>query len=205
MARYRGPSCKLCRTEREKLFLKGDRCYTAKCAITRKRNKPGFHGAAPKKQSEYCIRMREKQKTRRAYGLVEKQFSNAFKKARQKKGVTGLILLQFMETRLDNIVYRLGFAESRKQARQMVRHGHFAVNSKKTNVPSMILRVGDIVSFTEISHKKFSEILKKSSERTIASWLKKSGDKSGELVRMPEREDIDMPVTENMIVELYSK
>ena len=209
MAVYRGPVCRLCRREHEKLFLKGDRCFTEKCAIERRNVVPGQHGMLRRRQaSEYGTQLREKQKTKRSYGLLEKQFRRYFEEAAHVKGVTGENLLQFLELRLDNIVYRLGFGPNRNLSRQLVRHGHFLVNGRKASIPSMRLRVGDVVELAE-SSRNLSVIqaaLAGASRRTDAEWL--SVDKvklAGRVLSIPTRTQIPTPVNEQLIVELYSK
>jgi small subunit ribosomal protein S4 len=209
MAVYRGPVCRLCRREHEKLFLKGDRCFTEKCAIERRNVVPGQHGMLRRRQaSEYGTQLREKQKTKRSYGLLEKQFRRYFEEAAHVKGVTGENLLQFLELRLDNIVYRLGFGPNRNLSRQLVRHGHFLVNGRKASIPSMRLRVGDVVELVE-SSRNLSAIqasLAGASRRTDAEWL--SVDKvklAGRVLSIPTRTQIPTPVNEQLIVELYSK
>lgn len=208
MARYTGPSCKLCRREGEKLFLKGDRCYTEKCAINRRAYSPGQHGQQRRKLSEYGMQLREKQKARRFYGVLEKQFRKYFEMATNMKGVTGENLLRILESRLDNVVYRLGLATSRPEARQLVRHNHFYVNGKRVNIPSYLLKPGDIITVTEKSRnsEKFKEILEKTRGKVIPKWLEFDSDNlTGKVVSLPSREEIDLPVQEHLIVELYSK
>lgn len=206
MARYTDANCKLCRREGQKLFLKGERCYSSKCAIERRNYAPGQHGQARKKTSDYGLQLREKQKTKRFYGMQEKQFRNLFDKAERRQGKTGDNLLILLETRLDNAVYRLGFASSRKEARQLVVHGHFTVNGKKATAPAMELKAGDVIKVKEKSTNspKFKEI--KEMSITVPSWLAVDVEKlEGKVVAMPRREDIDTPVAEHLIVELYSK
>lgn len=206
MSRYTDANCKLCRREGEKLFLKGDRCYSPKCAMERKNYAPGQHINLRKKQSDYADQLREKQKTKRFYGLSETQFRNLFDKADKKQGITGENLLIMLETRLDNIVFRLGFAASRKEARQLVTHGHFTVNGKKVNIPSMELKEGDVIKIKEKSTNspKFKEI--KDMEITVPAWMSVDTDKlEGKIISLPTREQIDAPVAEHLIVELYSK
>lgn len=208
MGRYTGPACRLCRREGVKLFLKGDRCYMAKCPIETGRPAPGMHGARRSKLSDYGVQLREKQKLRRMYGLQEGQFRNFFKRALKARGVTGEKLLQSLELRLDNVVYRAGFAPSRRAARQFVMHGHVAVNGRKVDVPSMVLRAGDRVEVRD--RKQSREYAQRYVEvamgRGIANWL--SLDKENlrcEVLRIPSRDDIQPIVRENLIVELYSK
>ncbi|SCK01757.1 30S ribosomal protein S4 [uncultured Eubacterium sp.] len=206
MARYTDANCRLCRREGQKLFLKGERCYSSKCAIEKRNYAPGQHGQARKKTSDYGLQLREKQKTKRFYGMQEKQFRNLFDKAERRQGKTGDNLLILLETRLDNAVYRLGFASSRKEARQLVVHGHFTVNGKKATAPAMELKAGDVIKVKEKSTNspKFKEI--KEMSITVPSWLAVDVEKlEGKVVAMPRREDIDTPVAEHLIVELYSK
>ena len=206
MARYTKANCRLCRREGQKLFLKGDRCYGAKCALERKNYAPGQHGQMRKKSSEYGLQLREKQKAKRFYGLQETQFHNLFEKAESKKGVTGDNLLILLESRLDNAVYRLGFASSRKEARQLIVHSHFTVNGHKVNSPGMEVKAGDVIKVKEksASSPKFKEI--KEMQITVPSWLTVDVDKlEGKVVALPTRADIDTPIAEHLIVELYSK
>ena len=206
MARYTGPSCKLCRREGQKMFLKGERCYSSKCALERRAYAPGQHGQDRKKLSNYGLQLREKQKAKRFYGMQESQFRTCFEKASKKPGKAGENLLIALESRMDNVVFRMGFAASRKEARQLVRHGHFTVNGKKANIPSMELKAGDVVKVKEKScaSPKFKEIR----EMTIStpSWITVDADKlEGKILAMPQRQDIDTPIAEHLIVELYSK
>ena len=208
MARYTGPVCKLCRREGTKLFLKGDRCTSGKCALDRRSSAPGQHGAANKKQREYGMHLREKQKTRRYYGVLEKQFKNYFEEADRKEGMTGENLLKLIERRLDNVVYRMGMAESRKEARQLVLHEHFELNGKKVNIPSIIVRAGDVVAVRENfrSSAKCKSLVEGLQTKTAPKWL--DVDKtalSAKVVAHPAREDIDFEINEQMIVEFYSK
>ena len=208
MARYTGATCRLCRREGQKLFLKGDRCYTDKCAFVRRSYAPGQHGQKRAKLSEYGTQLREKQKTRSYYGVGEKQFRKYFEMASNKKGVTGENLLQILESRLDNVVYRLGYGVSRAEARQMVNHGQFEVNGRKVNIPSYLVKVGDVITVREI--KKDNKTIKVNAEansvRPVPAWLEKDNEKlSGKVVRLAAREDIDIPIEEHLIVELYSK
>jgi len=208
LARYRDATCRLCRRERMKLFLKGDRCFTDKCAVERRNYPPGQHGQGRVKASEYGRQLREKQKVRRIYGLQERQFRTYFKRADQRKGITGVNLLQILESRLDNMVYRMGFANSRAQARQLVLHGHIAVNGKRVDIPSYLAKAGDTVSVREKS-RKIPEIL--SAQQNLESrgtprWLSvDSKSFQGAVNELPKREDITMPIEEHLIVELYSK
>ena len=206
MARYTDANCKLCRREGQKLFLKGERCYSSKCAIERRNYAPGQHGQARKKQSDYGMQLREKQKAKRFYGMQETQFRNLFEKAAKKPGMTGENLLVLLETRLDNVVFRLGFASSRKEARQLVTHGHFTVNGKKADIPSMEVKAGDVIKVKEKSQSspKFKEV--KEMSITVPSWLSVDVEKlEGKVITLPRREDIDTPIAEHLIVELYSK
>jgi small subunit ribosomal protein S4 len=206
MARYTEANCRLCRREGQKLFLKGERCYGGKCALEKRNYAPGQHGQARKKMSDYGLQLREKQKAKRFYGMQEKQFRNLFAKAAKRAGKTGDNLLILLETRLDNCVYRLGFASSRKEARQLVVHGHFTVNGKKACAPAMELKAGDVIAVKEKSTNspKFKEI--KEMSITVPAWMAVDVDKlEGKVVAMPTREEIDTPVAEHLIVELYSK
>jgi small subunit ribosomal protein S4 len=208
MARYIDASCRLCRREGEKLFLKGERCYTNKCAISRRAYAPGQHGQQRKKISEYGIQLREKQKARRFYGVLESQFRRYFEIAASTKGITGENLLRILESRLDNVIYRLGLATSRPEARQLVRHGHFTVNGKKVNIPSYQLKAGDIISVKETSKNssKFKAITEIAGSKVIPQWLEfDAANLTGRVVSLPSREEIDLPIKEHLIVELYSK
>ena len=208
MARYTDASCRLCRREGQKLFLKGTRCYTDKCAVARRAQAPGQHGAKKKKLSEYGVQLREKQKAKVFYGVLESQFRKYFEMAANKKGITGENLLQILELRLDNVVYRMGLGTSRAEARQIVRHGHIAVNGKKVNIPSYLVSKEDIVSLREASmnDEKFKAIMEQTAGRTVPAWLEFNADqKKATVVELPKREDIDLPVQEHLIVELYSK
>lgn len=209
MARYIGESCRVCRREGEKLFLKGTRCYTDKCAIQRRAYAPGQHGQRRKKQSEYGMQLREKQKARAFYGVLESQFRKYYEEAERSKEITGLRLLQILESRLDNIVYRLGLATSRSQARQLVRHGHFEVNGVKVNIPSYLTKVGDIIKVREasVSSEIFKQIIETNENgRPVPTWLESDlKNKSGKIVAVPSRDEIDLPVQEHLIVEFYSK
>ncbi|MEG1505447.1 MAG: 30S ribosomal protein S4 [Lachnospiraceae bacterium] len=206
MARYTDASCRLCRREGQKLFLKGERCYSTKCALEKRNYAPGQHGQSRKKTSEYGLQLREKQKAKRFYGILETQFRNYFDKAAKKKGITGENLLIMLETRFDNVVFRMGFASSRKEARQLVVHGHFTVNGKKANIPSMAISAGDVIQVKEksMSSPKFKEI--KDMSISVPSWITVDVSKlEGKVVALPTRDDIDTPVAEHLIVELYSK
>ena len=208
MARYTGPVCKLCRREGEKLYLKGARCYSKKCSFDRRPYVPGEHGQGRQKVSEYGSQMREKQKVRRIYGIMEKQFRNYFETAENIQGVTGVNFLQLLERRLDNVVYRLGFATSRNEARQFVLHGHIFVNGERVNVPSYQVDEGDKISVKDSSRKKarFKEIFDFNAELAPPEWLTVNMEKAeGSVVSLPEKEDIDYPVKEHLIVEYYSR
>jgi small subunit ribosomal protein S4 len=205
MARYTDASCRLCRREGDKLFLKGQRCYTAKCSIARRSFAPGQHGQGRKKVSEYGLQLREKQKTKRFYGLLEKQFHSTFERAEKLKGKTGDNLLALLELRFDNIVYRLGFASSRSEARQLVTHGHFVVNGKKMDIPSITMKAGDVISVRE-SSRKSPKFVSLTNARPVPAWLTFNEETlTGTLVQVPSREDVDIEVKETLIVELYSK
>lgn len=207
MAKYTEPKCRLCRREGCQLFLKGERCFTDKCSFKRRPYSPGQHGRARKKISEYAIQLREKQKTKRAYGVLERQFRGYFEKAEQRKGVTGTNLLEILERRLDNVIYKLGFANSREQARQMIRHGLFTLNGHKANIPSMQVSVGDVLEIPEKNRKipVFAQ-LAEGSTRSVPSWLEVDAPAfKGTVKAIPQRDDIQLPVNEQLIVELYSK
>ncbi|MDD3654295.1 MAG: 30S ribosomal protein S4 [Desulfotomaculaceae bacterium] len=208
MARYTGSVCRLCRREGMKLYLKGDRCYTTKCSVDRRTYAPGQHGQGRKKQSEYGLQLREKQKTRRIYGILEGQFKHYFEKAERQQGVTGENLLRLLERRLDNVIFRLGLGASRNEARQLVRHGHFTVNGRKVNIPSYLLRVGDVVAVREKSKEspRIIELMERAADRTPPAWLEYEADQaSARVVAIPIRDQIDAPVQEHLIVELYSR
>ncbi len=208
MARYTGSVCRLCRRENLKLFLKGERCYTDKCAIERRNYPPGQHGQGRPKFSEYSIQLREKQKVKRMYGLLEKQFRRTFAEAARSRGITGETLLVLLERRLDNVTYRLGFAGSRAEARTLVRHGHITVNGKKVNIPSYTVRVGDVVAVKEPSRQitRVLSALEGSQRRGVPDWAEVDRDAcSGRIKLLPSRSDITMPINEKLIVELYSK
>ena len=210
MARYTDPVCRLCRREGTKLYLKGERCYTDKCAIDRRGYAPGAHGQSQgrRRTSEYGMQMREKQKARRMYGVLEGQFRAYYKEAARRKGITGENLLQMLETRLDNVVYRLGYANSRPEARQLVKHGHFMVNGRRVDIPSYALRIGDTVSINEkhMSSPKFKELLESVESKTVVGWLERDVEKhTGKAIRIPSRDEIDAPVTEQLIIEFYSR
>lgn len=206
MARYTGAVCRLCRREGMKLFLKGDRCYTDKCAFTRRSYAPGQHGQGRKKLSDYGVQLREKQKARRIYGVLENQFRRTYEKADRMKGVTGENLLMLLEIRLDNVAYRLGYGNSRKEARQLVNHGHFTVNGRKVNIPSYSVKPGDVISVKEKSRSSEAFKVFVENPKTLPNWLE--GDIKnfeGKVVTTPSREEIDTPINETLIVELYSK
>ena len=207
MARYTGPVCKLCRREGDKLFLKGERCYTDKCPVVRRNYPPGQHGQGRKKSSEYGVQLRAKQRARRYYGVLEGQFRHYFEIADRQPGVTGENLLRILESRLDNVVYRLGWATSRPEARQLVRHGHYEVNGRRVNIPSYRLKPGDVITINKNSRdsEKFKAILE-ASGRPVPQWL--DVDKNilqAKVISLPNRDQIDLNVEETLIVELYSK
>ncbi|MDE5830165.1 MAG: 30S ribosomal protein S4 [Clostridia bacterium] len=208
MSRYKEEQCRICRREGQKLFLKGSRCYTDKCAISRRNYAPGEHGQKKAKLSEYGIQLREKQKTKAFYGVRENQFRKYFEMAATAKGITGENLLTLLESRLDNVVYRLGYGSSRPQARALVNHGLFEVNGKKVSIPSYLVKAGDVIKIRE--NKKDKKVVKENAEvnasRPVPAWLEKNAkDLSGKVVRLASREDVDIPVEEHLIVELYSK
>jgi len=207
MGRYTGPVCRLCRREGMKLYLKGDRCYSDKCAIDRRSYVPGQHGQGRKKVSGYGIQLREKQKAKRYYGVMESQFRKYFNMAERMKGVTGENLLSLLESRLDNIVYRIGLGESRKEARQLVKHGHFLVNGRKVDIPSYLARVGDVIEVREKSRasEKFKELVE-NNQRVAPDWLEVDLEKMrAKVVSVPKKEHVDIPIAEHLIVELYSR
>ena len=208
MARYKDEHCRRCRREGQKLFLKGERCYSDKCSVSRRNYAPGQHGQKKAKLSEYGTQLREKQKTKAFYGVGEKQFRKYFEMASNKKGITGENLLQILESRLDNVVYKLGYGSSRAQARQLVNHGHFDVNGKKVDIASYLVKPGDVISVREI--KKDTAIIKMNVEanaaKPVPAWLEKDVENlGGKVIRLAAREDIDLAVEEHLIVELYSK
>lgn len=208
MARYTGAVCKLCRREGSKLYLKGDRCYTDKCAVGRRTYAPGQHGQSRKKLSNYGVQLREKQKVRRIYGILEKQFRAYFEEAERIKGVTGENLLRLLETRFDNVVYRMGFGESRAEARQLVRHGHFTVNGKKVNIPSYQIKVNDLIAVkaTSKASEKLKALAENSASKTAPQWLSINPEMmEARVISLPTREDVDIPIEEHLIVELYSR
>lgn len=208
MARYTEALCRICRREGEKLFLKGERCYTEKCAVERRKYPPGQHGQNRVKLSDYGIQLREKQKARKSYGLVERQFRNYFHEAERQKGATGEVLLQLLERRLDNVVFRMGFAANRREARQLIAHGHFLVNGRAINIPSYLVKVGDIIEVKEISREipSISDNLSKIEHRGLPNWIEvDSLNFKGKVLHIPSREEMQLPVQEQLIVELYSK
>ena len=208
MARYTGAVCKLCRREGEKLFLKGDRCYTGKCALARRSDAPGQHGQSRKKRSEYSTQLREKQKAKRYYCVLENQFAHYFEMAERKQGASGENLLIILESRLDNIVYRLGWAMSRPEARQLINHGHFTVNGKKVDISSYLCKAGDVIAIKDSSRSlpKVKAILEANASKPMPKWLSVDVEKlEGKVLAMPQREDVDFPIEEHYIVELYSK
>lgn len=208
MARYTEAVCRLCRREGEKLYLKGDRCYTSKCSISRRAFAPGQHGQARKKMSEYGLQLREKQKVKRFYGVLEKQFAKYFAMAEKKNGITGANMLAILESRLDNVVYRLGFAMSRAEARQLIRHAHFELNGKKVNICSILVKPGDVVTIAESSRSldKLKNNVEANESRVKPKWLDYDANTlTGKVLALADREDIDLPIEEHLIVELYSK
>jgi small subunit ribosomal protein S4 len=212
MAKYRGPVCKLCRREGEKLFLKGQRCFTPKCAFERRSYPPGEHGKDSqfrrRRVSDYSRQLREKQKTRRVYGITERQFRRYYRTAMQERGMTGENLLRLLERRLDNVVFRLGYAESRAQARTLVTHGHFNVNGRRTDIPSMLVREGDEIEVREGSRKRtyFKQLPEIAESKTVPDWLERDiSILFGKIVKMPERMDVDANLNEQLIIEYYSR
>ena len=212
MAKYRGPVCKLCRREGEKLFLKGERCFTPKCAFERRGYPPGQHGKSAqfrrRRESDYNRQLRAKQKARRVYGILEKQFRRYYEVSLERRGLTGLNLLQILESRLDNVVYRLGFADSRAQARLLVTHGHFSVNGRRTDVPSMLVSEGDVISVRDGSRKRtyFKDLTAVAEDKNVPAWLSRDlTNMSGTLIRLPERSEIDGNLNEQLVVEYYSR
>jgi len=212
MAKYRGPVCKLCRREGEKLFLKGERCFTPKCSFDRRGYPPGQHGKSAqfrrRRESDYQRQLRAKQKARRIYGTLERQFRRYYEESLSRRGLTGLNLLQVLESRLDNVVFRLGFADSRSQARLLVTHGHFSVNGRRTDVPSMLMSEGDVVSVREGSRKRsyFRDLAAVAEDKNVPAWLSRDLKAlSGTVIRLPERGEIDSNLNEQMIVEYYSR
>lgn len=208
MARYTGPSCKLCRREGQKLFLKGERCYTEKCALERRSYAPGQHGQGRKKTSEYGLQLRTKQQAKRYYGVLEGQFHHYYEMAIRKQGIAGENLLFLLESRLDNVVYRLGWASSHKEARQLVSHGHFTVDGKPCNIPSYLTKVGQTVAVAADSKdsEKIKAVVEANASKPIVKWLELDRDNlKGKIIAVPERADIDLPIEETLIIELYSK
>lgn len=212
MAKYRGPVCKLCRREGEKLFLKGERCFTPKCAIERRTYAPGQHGKSAqfrrRRDSDYNRQLRAKQKARRIYGILERQFRRYYEVSLKRRGLTGLNLLQILESRLDNVIYRLGFADSRAQARLLVTHGHFSVNGRRTDVPSMLLAPNDVVTVREGSRQRpyFKDLAASAESKNVPAWLSRDlKSLSGTVIRLPERSEIDGNLSEQLIVEYYSR
>ena len=207
MSKYTSADCRLCRREGSKLFLKGDRCFSGKCAVVRRPSAPGQHGTSRKKISEYGLQLREKQKTKRIYGLAETQFRNTFKKAEVMKGAKGENLLQLLERRFDNVVYKLGLAKSRSQARQLINHGHFNIDGKLVNIPSYITKAGQVISVKE--NKKgnnYFKALLSSAKLNLPKWLEFNFEKlEGKIIALPSKEDLDIQIADNMIVELYSR
>ena len=209
MAKYTGPACRQCRREGVKMFLKGERCFSDKCPITRRGTVPGQHGAArARMMKNYGLQLREKQKTRRYYGILETQFRNYYEKADAQEGMSGVNLLIMIERRFDNVVYRMGLAESRRDARQLVRHGHFTVNGKNANIPSMLLKVGDEIAIKDSKkdRPKIKTVIEKCEGKIIPKWREVDKENGkGKIIAMPQREDIDFEIDEQLIVELYSK
>lgn len=208
MARYLGPVCRLCRREGIKLFLKGTKCNTDKCPVAKRAFAPGQHGRAKIKLSNYGLQLREKQKAKRIYGLMEGQFRNYFKKAKRLKGITGHVLLQFLERRLDNVIFRLCFAASRQEARQIVQHGHIKINGKGVNIPSYLVKANEVIEVKgkEPMLKKMHETIELVKERGVSKWLEADfKGLKGKVIKLPEREDVGFPIQEQLIVELYSK
>jgi len=210
MAKYTGPVCRLCRREGAKLYLKGDKCYSDKCSFSRRGFAPGQHGQAQqrKKMSEYGIQLREKQKARRIYGILEGQFRRYFERAERMKGVTGENLLMLLERRLDNVIYRMGLASSRIQARQLVRHGHFTVNGRRVNIPSFLVKVGNVITVREGAAESplIKEHMENLAQKTVPAWMEVSAaDAAAKITRFPSREEIDLPIQDHLIVELYSR
>lgn len=208
MARYTGPLCRVCRREGEKLFLKGDRCFTEKCSVERRKYPPGQHGQRRTKISDYGIQLREKQKTRKSYGLFEKQFRRCFHEAERRKGSTGELLLQLLERRLDNAVFRMGFALNRREARQLITHRHFNVNGRAVSIPSYLIKQGDVIEVKEKSRKipGLADNMSRLENRGIPAWVEvDSASFKGKVLHIPSREEMQLPIQEQLIVELYSK
>ncbi len=208
MARYTGPLCRVCRREGDKLFLKGDRCFTEKCSVERRKYPPGQHGQRRTKISDYGIQLREKQKTRKSYGLFEKQFRIYFREAERRKGTTGELLLQLLERRLDNAAFRMGFAINRREARQFITHGHFTVNGRAVSIPSYLVKAGDVIEVREKSRKipSLADNMSRLENRGIPAWVEvDSANFKGKVLHIPSREEMQLPIQEQLIVELYSK
>ena len=208
MARNTGPRCRQCRRENMKLFLKGERCFTDSCAFDRRQYAPGQHGQGRTKFSSYGEQLREKQKVKRMYGVLEKQFRTYYHKASQKKGVTGENLIKTLESRLDNMLFRLGFSSSRNEGRQLIKHGHFLINGKKVDVPSYLLKADDVISVRERSRKveRIKQAMETAKQRGIPRWLELNSEQfEGKVIAVPERDEITTPIKEQLIVELYSK
>jgi len=208
VARYTGPLCRVCRREGDKLFLKGDRCFTEKCSVERRKYPPGQHGQRRTKISDYGIQLREKQKTRKSYGIFEKQFRIYFHEAERRKGTTGELLLQLLERRLDNAAFRMGFAINRREARQFITHGHFTVNGRAVSIPSYLVKAGDVIEVREKSRKipSLADNMSRLENRGIPAWVEvDSASFKGKVLHIPSREEMQLPVQEQLIVELYSK
>ena len=208
MARYTGPLCRVCRREGDKLFLKGDRCFTEKCSVERRKYPPGQHGQRRTKISDYGIQLREKQKTRKSYGIFEKQFRIYFHEAERRKGATGELLLQLLERRLDNAAFRMGFAINRREARQFITHGHFTVNGRAVSIPSYLVKAGDVIEVREKSRKipSLADNMSRLENRGIPAWVEvDSASFKGKVLHIPSREEMQLPIQEQLIVELYSK
>lgn len=208
MARYTGPACRICRRQGDKLMLKGAKCFTPKCPVEKRHAPPGQHGSSRRKVSEYSLQLREKQRARSIYGVLERQFKKHFDEAERRPGLTGENLLQILEMRLDNVVYRLGFAESRRQARQLVLHGHIAMNGRVANIPSYQVKVGDVISWKEASTKSvlYQVVVKDIGSKTIPAWLSLDRENmSGRILAAPSRQDIDSTIDERLIVAFYSR
>lgn len=206
MARYTDAVCKQCRREKQKLFLKGDRCFTDKCALARREYAPGQHGQRRKKMSEYGVQLREKQKVRRYYGVLESQFAKYYEMAIKKPGIAGENMLSILESRLDNVVYRLGFAMSRPEARQLVVHGHFTVNGHRVDIPSYLVKAGDEIAVKSTDSAKFKAVVEANASKPVPKWLESDKENmTGKVIAMAQRDDIDLPVEEHLIIEYYSK
>lgn len=208
MAKYTGPACRQCRREGTKLFLKGDRCFSEKCALNRRSGLPGQHGMGRKMTKEYGLQLREKQKAKRYYGILEKQFRNYFEKADRQEGMAGENLLVMVERRLDNVAYRMGIGESRREARQLVRHSHFTVNGRNANIPSMLIKPGDVIAVKDKSKasEKFKTMIENTASRTVPAWLEVDKENfTAKVLTMPTRDSVDFEIEEHLIVELYSK